>query len=95
MGTRPAAHAEEEKAIFEAFLAAHPSFAAQVKEVEQPDDEFPDITLTTTGGAVIDFELGEWLHGPQMAEAKRYDRAMEAILDAIGPQGPAQAFGGN
>ena len=77
MGTRSPTHAKDEKAIFEAFLCAYPTFAAQVKNVE-PDDEFPDMIVTTTGGGAVDFELAEWLHGPQMAEARHYDRAMEA-----------------
>lgn len=88
MATRPPSHAEEEKAIFEAFLAAHPAFAAQVKEVRQPDDAFPDVVVELTDGVEVDFELGEWLEGAQMAEAKRYERLEAAILDAIGPQGP-------
>ena len=88
MTTRASAHAKEEKGIFAAFLAAYPSFAAQVKDVDQPDDVFPDVVVTTTAGALIDFELGEWLDGLQMGVAKRYERHEKAMIDAIGPQGP-------
>lgn len=87
MATRASAHTKEEQAVFGAFLAAYPSFAGMVKDVEQPDDEFPDVIVTTTAGGVIDFELGEWLDGTQMGAAKRYERLEEAIVDAIGPQG--------
>jgi hypothetical protein len=94
MATRSRAHAEEEKAIFDAFLAAHPSFASTVKEAHQPDDEFPDVIVKLTDDAEVDFELGEWLDGAQMAEAKRYERLEEAILHAIGSQGgsPSRHF---
>src|SRR2546427_11633586 len=87
MVTRESAHAKEEKAIFDAFLAGYPTFAATVKDFEQPDDVFPDVTIELKDGAEIDFELGEWLDGVQMAEAKRYDAFAEAMLDALGPQG--------
>ena len=83
---RSTAHAKVEKAVFDAFLAAHPSFAAQVKDVDQPDDEFPDIVVKTLREE-IDFEIGEWLDGPQIAAAKRREAFDAAIFDAIGPQG--------
>jgi len=68
MPIRQTSHAEEEKAIFDAFLAAHSSFAATVKDVSQPDEQFPDMTVALTTGEEIDFELGEWLDGAQMAK---------------------------
>ena len=70
MATRAPSQANQERAIFEAFLAAYPSFAAQVTEFRQPDVEFPDVVFKLLGGAEVDFELGEWLDGQQMAEAK-------------------------
>ncbi len=88
MTTRAPAHAQEEKAVFGAFLTAHPSFAAQIKDVMQPDAQFPDLVVTTTTGSTIDFELGEWLDGAQMGAARRYERLERAMLDAVGPQGP-------
>lgn len=88
MATRPPGHAKDERAIFEVFLAAHPSLAGEVKEVRQPDEEFPDVIMKLKDGAEVDFELGEWLDGAQMAEAKRHERLEAAIRDAIGPQGP-------
>jgi hypothetical protein len=88
MGTRSTAHAKDEKAVFEAFLTAHPTFGADVREFSQPDEEFPDVIAVMKDGIEIDSELGEWLDGAQMAAAKRYDRLAEAILDAIGRQTP-------
>ena len=41
MATRAPAHAKQQKAIFDAFLAGYPSFAKMVKEVDQPDTRFP------------------------------------------------------
>jgi hypothetical protein len=86
MATRSTAHAGEEKAIFDAFVAAHPSFGAQIKNVEQPDAEFPDVIVELKNGTFIDFELGEWLDGAQMAGAKRYDALAKAMIDTLGPQ---------
>jgi len=37
MSTRAPAHAKQEKAIFDAFLVAYPSFAEEVKKVDQPN----------------------------------------------------------
>lgn len=88
MSTRSSSHAKEERAIFDAFLAAHPSLAAQIKQSRQPDEEFPDVVVELKDGVEVDFELGEWLHGVQMAETKRRERQEAAIRDAIGPQGP-------
>jgi hypothetical protein len=79
MATRSTAHAEEEKAIFDAFIAAYPSFGAPIKKVEQPDAEFPDVIVEMANGTFIDFELGEWLDGGQMAAAKRYDARAEVL----------------
>src|SRR5262245_30641795 len=86
MAIRSVAHAKDEKAIFEAFLAAHPAFAAQIREFRQPADEFPDLVAVMKNGTEVDFELGEWLDGAQIASAKRCDALAEAIIDAIGPQ---------
>jgi len=83
VATRSTAHAGEEKAIFDAFVAAHPSFGAQIKNVEQPDAEFPDVIVELKNGTFIDFELGEWLHGARMAAAKQYDAFAKAIGHAI------------
>jgi hypothetical protein len=88
MATRAPSHADQERAIFEAFLTAYPSFAAQVTEFRQPDVEFPDVVVKLIGGAEVDFELGEWLDGHQMAEARQYERLESGMLDSIGPQAP-------
>ncbi len=73
MSTRAPAHAKQEKAIF-AFLIAYPSFADEVKKVEQPTASFPDVLVELATGGLVDFELGEWLDGPQTAAAKRVRR---------------------
>ena len=64
-----------------------PSFGAQIKKVEQPDAEFPDVIVEMANGTFIDFELGEWLDGGQMAAAKRYDARAEVLIDTLGAQG--------
>ena len=58
MSTREPAHAKEETAIFDAFLVAYPSFAGQVKKVDQPDAPFPDVVVELLDGGLVDFELG-------------------------------------
>jgi hypothetical protein len=94
MATRSTAHAEEERAIFNALVAAHPSFGAQIKNLAQPEAEFPDVTVEVKNGTFIDFELGEWLDGAQIAAARRYDALAKAMIDALGPQGanPSRHF---
>jgi hypothetical protein len=87
MATRSTAHAEQEKAICEAFLAAHPEFAAGATEVSRPDAEFPGMIVKTRENGEIDFEIGKWVDGAQMAAAKRRDACDAAIIEAIGPQG--------
>ena len=86
MSTRAPAHAKQEKAIFDAFLIAYPSFADEVKKVEQPTASFPDVVVELATGGLVDFELGEWLDGPQTGAAKRYDAAAEAMTAALGSQ---------
>jgi hypothetical protein len=51
--------AEYERSIFEAFLCAHPSWAAQVRTVFQPDDCFPDVVTEQVDGSTVKWELGE------------------------------------
>ena len=65
MATRSTAHAEEERAIFNAFAAAHPSFGAQFKNLEQPEAEFPDVTVELKNGTFIDLELASGWTGPR------------------------------
>jgi len=91
MTTRATAHAIQEKAVFAAFLAAHPSIAAAIHVYHQPVDEFPDIIAMMDDGTEVDFELAEWLDGAQMAAAKRYDALAVAMLEAIGPHDPTSS----
>ena len=92
MTTRNAKQAASERAIFDAFLRAYPSFAATVKRPpDQPDAQFPDVIVTLADGSQIDFELGEWLHEEQMRQGKRRGQMATAmataIEQAIGEQG--------
>src|SRR5206468_3275918 len=87
MSTRALAHAKQEKAVFDAFLVAYPSFANEVKKVDQPDAPFPDVVVELATGRLVDFPLGASLDGPQTAAAKRYDVAAEAMTAALGSQG--------
>lgn len=86
MRIRNSKQAAEERLIFDAFLSAYPSFAATCIGIQQPDDDFPDVIVTRGDGSKIDFELGQWLHPAQMAQAKRRERLARAIEDAIGEQ---------
>ncbi len=87
MTIRNPKQAAEEGAIFSAFLEAHPTFGASVTSWDQPEAQFPDVIVTLKNGQEIDFELGEWLHGQQMAQAMRRKRLVEAMENAIGAQG--------
>jgi hypothetical protein len=44
-----------EGAIFDAFLIAYPSFADEVKKVEQPTASFPDVVVELATGGLVDF----------------------------------------
>ncbi len=98
MATRSTAHAGEETAIFNAFVAAHPSFDTQIKKVEQPDAEVPDVIVELKSGTFIDFQLGELggvghadvgqvgeqvlLRSSRRALSKRVVRALEGVAMA-------------
>ena len=45
MATRATAHAKQGKAVFDAILAAYPSFAKMVTKADQPDTPFPDVVV--------------------------------------------------
>jgi hypothetical protein len=81
MSTRAPAHAEQEEAIFDAFLFAYPSFAGEVKKADQPDAPFPDVVVELARGGLVDFELGEWLDGRQMGTALRPSPGGEVIVE--------------
>ncbi len=67
-GRRPDKAAEERR-IFERFLRAHPSLAEQVVRYDSTADDFPDIDAYLQSGAKLPVELGEWIDGPQLADA--------------------------
>jgi len=79
--------AEYERAIFDAFLDAYPSFAARVTDVIQPDAAFPDVTTRLKTGGHVEWELKEWLEKEQMAAGKRRECLDAAIQRAI-PERP-------
>jgi hypothetical protein len=57
-----------------------------VKKVDQPTASFPDVVVELATGGLVDFELGEWLDGPQTGAAKRYDAVAEAMTAALGSE---------
>jgi hypothetical protein len=76
-----------ERRVFDAFLAACPTFAARVVKIEQPEDDPPDIITSMTDESSVDWELGEWLHEKQMGESKRPEARDLVIAQAV-PAGP-------
>ncbi len=61
MSTRDPAHKLLEAMAFDAFLRAFPAFEADIATWTQPEDDFPDVRVTSKAGTEIDYELGEWL----------------------------------
>ncbi len=94
MPIRETKQAAEEDAVFQAYLRVHTDFARSVASIEQPEAEFPDFIIRLNDGTQIDFELAEWIHEAQMANGKRRERLVDAILRSIGDQGdnPSQYF---
>ena len=95
MPNRETKQAIEERAVFDAFLTTYPSFASTVTAIDQPDAQFPDVTVQLQNSGSIEFELTQWLHPDQVNQMKRRERLAEAMLDAIGDQGQnrSQHFG--
>ncbi|HEV3110071.1 MAG TPA: hypothetical protein VGY99_06220 [Candidatus Binataceae bacterium] len=76
-----------ELAVFACFLEAHPSFAGEV-ECYGPgtkDKEIADIAAKLKTGGCISFQLGRWLHEPQMEEAKRKEKQRTKLHGALLP----------
>ena len=86
VSTRVSSHAERERVVFDAFLRAHSTLGENVADIQQPDNDPPDIIAVMKDGTRVNFELVEWLHGEQMAEARRHEDLATAIMGAIGPQ---------
>ena len=62
MSTRAPAHAKQEKAIFDAFLVAYPSFAEEVKKVDQPNA----LSLAkTSSDSLRSTEIRQSVHRPK------------------------------
>lgn len=81
----------KERSVFEAFLIAHPTLAAQIYNwrVQEQEGAFPDVIATLhNNGSKIGFELGEWLHEEQTKQCKKEDQFASSILDAIGRPQP-------
>jgi hypothetical protein len=83
MAQRSAEHTDLERAAFEAFLAAVPGFRADVAEWTQPDEAFPDVRVKFTNGAVLEFELGEWLEPKQMGQSKRREELESRLMEVL------------
>src|SRR5437660_1648374 len=78
--------AQYEQSVFQAFLDADPSFAARVRIVSQPDDDFPDVVTLQPDGLSVQWELGEWLQPNQTAIAKKRERLKADIEETLGDQ---------
>jgi hypothetical protein len=87
MSSRDSRQAVEERAIFQAFLKAYPSFAKQIVNIAQPEQLFPDIVAELHDGCKINFELAEWLDNQEMGQSKQIERVESALWDALGDQG--------
>jgi hypothetical protein len=72
---------EKNKAVFESFLRANPSFAASIAswDVDQ-EDTFADVACRQINGDAIAFQLGEWLDAAQMSASLVRKRLEEQIL---------------
>jgi hypothetical protein len=68
-----------ELAVFECFLEAYPTFAAKVESYESGAEEPADVAVKLKSGDRIDFQLGQWLHEQQTAEAKRKKRLRDKL----------------
>src|SRR5262249_1181029 len=79
--------AQYEQSIFQAFFDAYPSFAARVRIVSQPDDDFPDVVTVQMDGLLVQWELGGWLQPDQTAIAKKRERLKADIEEGLGDQG--------
>jgi hypothetical protein len=82
---RESQQTERERAVFELFLKANPSFADQVKSFDAAAEDFPDITVNLRAGNSIGYELGEWLDRGQMAKSKRDESFKRSLLEAVVP----------
>jgi len=56
---RDSEHTARERTVFDLFMKACATFAANVADVRPAEGNFPDITVRLTGDQQIDFELGE------------------------------------
>jgi hypothetical protein len=82
MTGRSEKQATEERAVFQLFLRAYPSFAKDVADSTQPDPR-PDIEVRLKSGTIVPIELGEWIHGEQLAETLKKPSAGGAYDPAV------------
>jgi hypothetical protein len=72
---------EKNKAVFESFLRACPSFAASLASWQVDlEDTFADVVCRQINGGEIAFQLGEWLDGAQMSISVRRKLLEKEIL---------------
>lgn len=80
---------EYERAVFNTFLTACPTFAARVLAVEQGRvDSHVDVMTKLKDGTRMAWQLAEWIEQKQIEAAKERERLKAKILEAIGEQGP-------
>jgi len=83
------AQGNEEKAVFDAFLALEPEFAGEpIESWQLAGQDPPDIVCLTVSGRRIGVELGEWLHHGEMSAGKLREIIDRQLLDAIGDPQP-------
>ena len=79
----------EEKAVFEGFLSAAPTFAGvEVKKWSQPTNDPPDIEAEMVDGRTVGVELTSWLDESQIGRRKKIEFVELSFRDAIQPEPP-------
>jgi hypothetical protein len=75
---------KKNRAVFESFLKAWPSFAASLASWQVDlEDTFVDVNCRLISGDEIAFQLGEWLDGAQMSASLSRKRLEEQILGQL------------
>src|ERR1017187_10274590 len=89
LSTNLANQADEEGALFKAFLKAKPNFAGEkIAEWSRTGCGYdpPDVICTTVSRKRVGVEICQWAHQEAMADGKARDQINQKVLKAIGPQ---------
>jgi hypothetical protein len=80
---------DEERAVFEAFLALQPAFSGElIANWRLSDLDPPDILCETVSGRTVGVELGEWVHFAEIKAGKLREAINRQLLDSIGTPQP-------